>query len=233
MLFRRLFLICLLILPTSQLLADNIIINGTRFVYPANDREISVELSNRASSPALAQVWIDDGDDQASPEDINAPFIITPPVSRIEAGQGQTIRIQSVATGLPTDRESIFFLNVLDIPPSPERADDRQNYIQLAIRSRMKIFYRPPSLGSREQANSRVSFSGQGTQLTIKNDSPFYLTLRDFKQGGQSLTTSIHMVAPFSDKQVSVDRSLQSGATISFGSITDFGSITEHSSQLR
>ncbi|HBQ8622604.1 fimbria/pilus periplasmic chaperone, partial [Klebsiella pneumoniae] len=34
--------------------ANNIIVNGTRFIYPGNEKEITVQLSNNADRPALA-----------------------------------------------------------------------------------------------------------------------------------------------------------------------------------
>ncbi|MFK9842653.1 molecular chaperone, partial [Escherichia coli] len=38
--------------------ANNIIVNGTRFIYPRNEKEITVQLSNNADRPALAQAWL-------------------------------------------------------------------------------------------------------------------------------------------------------------------------------
>jgi P pilus assembly chaperone PapD len=45
--------------------ANNIIVNGTRFIYPGNEKEITVQLSNNADRPALAQAWLDNGDADA------------------------------------------------------------------------------------------------------------------------------------------------------------------------
>ncbi len=57
--------------------ANNIIVNGTRFIYPGNEKEITVQLSNNADRPALAQAWLDNGDADATPDTITTPFIIT------------------------------------------------------------------------------------------------------------------------------------------------------------
>ncbi|WP_438436293.1 fimbrial biogenesis chaperone [Klebsiella pneumoniae] len=74
--------------------ANNIIVNGTRFIYPGNEKEITVQLSNNADRPALAQAWLDNGDADATPDTITTPFIITPPISRVDAKSGQTLRIK-------------------------------------------------------------------------------------------------------------------------------------------
>ncbi|MBB9228921.1 fimbria/pilus periplasmic chaperone, partial [Escherichia coli] len=61
------------------------IVNGTRFIYPGNEKEITVQLSNTADRPALAQAWLDNGNADATPDTITTPFIITPPISRVDA----------------------------------------------------------------------------------------------------------------------------------------------------
>ena len=39
-----------------------IVVNGTRFIYPAKQQEIGVRVSNDGDKPSLVQVWIDRGD---------------------------------------------------------------------------------------------------------------------------------------------------------------------------
>lgn len=109
------------------------------------EKSINVQLQNGDNSPSLVQAWLDTGDASGSPGSVRVPFVITPPVSRIEPGTGQTLRIMYTGEPLPRDRESVFYLNVLDIPPRPEfggkKADvGNVNYLQLAVRSRIKLF---------------------------------------------------------------------------------------------
>ncbi|WP_162557559.1 fimbria/pilus periplasmic chaperone, partial [Klebsiella pneumoniae] len=68
--------------------------NGTRFIYPGNEKEITVQLSNTPARPALAQPWLNSGDADAPPDPIPPPFIIPPPISRVDAKSGQTLRIK-------------------------------------------------------------------------------------------------------------------------------------------
>ncbi|WP_409333365.1 fimbria/pilus periplasmic chaperone, partial [Escherichia coli] len=45
---------------------------------------------------------------------MTVPFTATPPVSRIDAKRGQTIKLMYTASSaLPKDRESVFWFNVL------------------------------------------------------------------------------------------------------------------------
>ncbi|SQI40047.1 Chaperone protein focC precursor [Leminorella richardii] len=57
-----------------------IVITGTRVIYPAGEREVTVKIDNRGDKPVLAQSWVDDGDANATPETAKAPFTITPPL---------------------------------------------------------------------------------------------------------------------------------------------------------
>ncbi len=66
------------------------------------------------------------------------------PVSRIDAKRGQTIKLMYTAsTSLPKDRESVFWFNVLEVPPKPdaEKVAD-QSLLQLAFRT-YKTFLSP------------------------------------------------------------------------------------------
>lgn len=114
-------LVCLQVALTT-IGHTEIVLHGTRVVYPSNAREITLQLSNNGTAPSLVQAWIDDGNAKSTPDEANVPFIITPPISRVEATKGQTLRITALpnSSQLSQQQESIFWLNVLDIPPKPE-----------------------------------------------------------------------------------------------------------------
>ncbi|WP_146673271.1 fimbria/pilus periplasmic chaperone, partial [Salmonella enterica] len=113
----------------------DIIISGTRIIYDANKKDVSVRLENKGKSPLLVQNWIDLGNDNAEPGSIKAPFAATPPVSRIESKRGQSIKIMYTgAESLPKDRESVFWFNVLEVPPKADTSqEENKNLLQLAF----------------------------------------------------------------------------------------------------
>lgn len=74
-------------------------------------------LKNTENIPALIQTWIDKGDPDETPEKIYVPFVLTPAVVRIDGNKGQSLRLRYTGKGLASDRESIFWLNVLAVPP--------------------------------------------------------------------------------------------------------------------
>ncbi|WP_437676671.1 fimbrial biogenesis chaperone [Sorangium sp. So ce131] len=111
-------------------------------IYPADHREVAVEVRNNGDKPTLVQAWLDRGDADQAPDTINVPFLLTPPIFRIDPGHRQTLRITYAPSGehLPQDRESVFWLNVLEVPPAGANV--------LATRSRISLFYRPQGLTS-------------------------------------------------------------------------------------
>mgnify|MGYP000037020782 CR=1 FL=1 len=65
--------------------ANNIIVNGTRFIYPGNEKEITVQLSNNADRPALAQAWLDPGLAREVEGALGKILSVLPPAARLAA----------------------------------------------------------------------------------------------------------------------------------------------------
>ncbi|WP_431223072.1 fimbrial biogenesis chaperone [Serratia sp. L9] len=119
--FKKYSVLLMAVLFSSSVFSS-VIINGTRVIYPAKQREVTVQLSNNGDSPALIQAWIDEGNAETTPENSKAPFIVSPPISRVEPNSGQALRVSLTTTALAQNKESLFWLNVLEIPqPQPGR----------------------------------------------------------------------------------------------------------------
>lgn len=197
-------LLGILLLITSWVTHASIVLQGTRIVYPNNKRHVLIQATNYSEQPSLVQSWVDEGDINSTPETTNAPFIVTPPITKIDANEGTQLRIQFIGNTLPTDRESIFYLNVRDIAPKPKQ-NSNANFLQLALQTRIKLFYRPQGLSiKREQAADSIKFTQSGQQLTINNPTPYFLTLSGIyltRETEEPLVENI-MIAPFSHQQV-------------------------------
>jgi chaperone protein EcpD len=163
----------------------SVIIGGTRVVYPLDQREVTVKLTNDSVNASLVQVWIDEGDAKQKPADSKAPFVITPPIFRMDAGKGQTLRVIFSGAALPQDRESLYWLNVLDIPP---KADPHPgtNTLQFAYRTRIKVFVRPRKLpGNPDEAPGQLDWkivpAAQGNEqaLAITNPTPYHVSFSE------------------------------------------------------
>lgn len=221
------------ILFSLPLIANNVIINGTRFVYPADEKEITVQLKNSGDTPALAQIWLDEGDSRVTPDQITTPFAISPPIVRINSNSGQAIRItMNSSQGLPQDRESLWWLNVLDIPGNEKKASQQQQEeggsLNMAIRSRFKFFWRPAGLGDRVRAMEKLEVHAQKQRAAIVNPTPFYVTIGGLSrpQGRQLLDDAI-MIAPKQSMIVTLNHPLKRGEKVVLEEINDYGGVSE------
>ncbi|NAW60125.1 MULTISPECIES: fimbria/pilus periplasmic chaperone [unclassified Vibrio] len=196
----------LLLLVCTLPASAAIVINNTRVVYPQNEREVTVRIDNQGKGPVLLQTWIDDGDAQALPEKMQVPFVLTPPVNRIDAGKSQSVRIRYTGRSLPSDRESLFWLNALEIPARQKSADP-QNLLQMAFRTRIKLFFRPAELqGEPEAAAQTLQWESGAGQVTAVNDTPWHVSLLSVHVQAEGKTQTIEgdTVAPFSRQDFAV-----------------------------
>jgi len=214
----------------------NVIIGGTRVIFPATDGEVTVRLSNQNTTPALIEAWIDSGDEHSTPDKVHTPFLITPPLFRLEPHRDQNLRILFTHSEqpLPTDRETVFWLNVLEVPPKPSGQQFQgKNYLQLAIRSRLKLFYRPAGLtGDPLKAPSALTFktsAASGTvDVIVHNPTAYYVTVShlSIQAEGKPHVADSGMVAPFSDLHLAfhdLKQAPAAGSAIQYDCINDYG----------
>jgi len=212
----------------------SVVIGGTRVVFPAADGEVTVRLTNQGNSPALVESWIDDGNVQSTPDKVDVPFLVTPPLFRLEPNKDQNLRIVATPAQLPADRESLFWLNVLEVPPKPTGPDAAtQNTLQFAVRSRLKLFYRPANLpGNPLKAPESLSWKlvsdDKGVALEARNPTPYYVTLTtvSITVGGTTYQAETGMVSPLGTLRLSaknMPRGAAAGASVSFTSLDDYG----------
>ena len=101
----------------------NVVVSTTRAIVPVPPGHASIRLTNTSPAPALVQIWADSGDGASTPDTGDAPFEITPPLFVLGAKESQVVRIDyedDPASPLPASRESLYWLNVLDIPSTSE-----------------------------------------------------------------------------------------------------------------
>ncbi|HCW0179282.1 fimbrial assembly chaperone [Citrobacter sp. Cu096] len=179
-----------------------IYIYGTRVIYPAQKKEITVQIMNEGSRGALVQSWIDDGDTSLPPEKIQVPFVMTPPVTKVSGGSGQQLKIKQLANTLPKDRESLFFLNVLDIPPNSAESEGK-NIIKFAMQNRIKFIYRPQGVsGVDKKSFTHLNVSHASGGIKIKNNSANWITIPELI-GGSKINKETLLLAPWSEKMLS------------------------------
>lgn len=173
--------------------------DAVHFHFPAKEQELTVRLSNQGNSAALVQAWIDDGDADSTPETAAAvPFVIRPPVARVNAGAEKVLRIVAAGAPAASDRETMYFFNLLDVPATTQGADAVLNLI---VRSRFSLTYRPEGLTAAgaikaaEELRWSLARDGQDWSLHAENPTPYYVNLTGI---GDKERISASRVAPFS-----------------------------------
>lgn len=96
--------------------AEGFGINATRLIYPQGAPSISVTVRNTlAATPYLVQTGISRMQHKYEP----APFSVTPPLFRLEAGSTNQIRIVAQNVNAPNNHESVFFFMPAQFLPAP------------------------------------------------------------------------------------------------------------------
>lgn len=207
-----------------------LILSATRVVYNSSAREVTLTVNNDGSRPAVMQVWLDVGDPKIIPNSSDIPFFLTPGFVRVEKNKSQSIRILKTldAERLPKDKESIFYLNVLDIPPQEKnKAKDEGGRLQFSVRSRIKLFYRPLGLsGSANDAPNKIKFFSNGEHILVKNSSPYYVNIQNINIGTKNKKKAdkpVLMIPPMSEGKF--NKTSSKGQKIYYQSVNDLGGV--------
>jgi len=220
------------------IIADNacagVNLSNTRVVYPSDAKHVDLQMTNIESAPALIHAWIDDGDPEARPDSAVSPFLLYPPVTLVDKNRPQTLRlIYSTDNKLPLDRESLYWLNILEIPPKPKSAE-ASSYLQIPVRSRIKVFFRPKELlGDPFTAANKIKWSFSDSNLRntliISNTSPYYISLINFSTrgvGSVDLAPNNATVPPYGSANIKINmksQGIQLPLNIKYQYIDDFG----------
>lgn len=205
-------------------------LSGTRVVFDSDKRNVSLTVTNPSAKAFAVQAWVNtEADDQTTA----VPFIASPPLFRLNAGKEQQIQINGLPNQLPRDRESLFYFNVQEIP---QAESGQSNQLNIALRTRIKLFYRPGEL--RENPLDRLKDlrwsidTRSGTpQLRVNNPSPFHVSFVAIEVSGNGQRLELArtpMVAPLSSQNYALG-SLKPGAglQVKFSAITDYGGYTQ------
>ncbi|WP_264642947.1 molecular chaperone [Candidatus Symbiopectobacterium sp. NZEC127] len=183
-----------------------------RVIYMASDRQgVALTAYNKTPRPYLMQSRMRPQDTATGDVDNTAtgstvvPFIVTPPLSRLEPNDNLTLRIRRNGQPLPDDRESVFFISMKAIPAQPAAApQDNTAKVILTITNNLKVFYRPEGLKKQAVAEMapKLRFKREGNQLVADNPTPYWLTFSRLKVGTHALSKpQLRLMVPPFGKQ--------------------------------
>lgn len=172
-------LLALIGVCSAQTCLAAVSLDRTRVIFTGSEKSVSLSVSNQNTQlPYLAQAWIEN----EQSEKITSPLVVLPPIQRLEAGANSQVKIQ----GLPElgllaqDRESLFYFNLREIPPR----SDKPNTLQIALQTRVKLFYRPAAIAPKAGLNEapwqeKLTLTRQNDRYLVNNPTPYYVTLID------------------------------------------------------
>jgi len=204
-------------------------LGATRIVYDPASNGTTLTALNPQNYPILLQ-------SEALMEDMTnrAPFMVVPPILRLDPQQQSRLRIVRTGGIFPEDRETMQWICAKGIPPKEDDAwakstdgkssvykDKVSMNIQLSINSCIKLFVRPTSIkGSPVEAAGKVGWEWQAGKLKGKNNSPFYINIINLNVGGVKVPDA-HYIPPFGSYIYNV--SGRTGSQVEWKVINDYG----------
>lgn len=182
----------LIVLSLPLLAQAAIVPDRTRVIYGEGEPSVSVTISNKNPKlPFVVQSWIED----EKGVKVSAPFMVLPPLLRVEPNDSNVLRIVKLpGDNLAKDRESVFYLNIREIPPKSEAA----NAMQIALQSRLKLFYRPkgvqPKRGEDVGLSLLLQFDATAKKVVIDNPTPFHVTVVGLLAGAEKTKVPVETV---------------------------------------
>jgi len=203
-------------------------LDRTRLIIHEAQGRAVIQARSQDAGPLLLQAWLSKQTGQADsalPTPPALPFITDPPVLRLDSGKTRSVQVLMITppAELPADRESLFWLNILETPattpqvqatssptyPSTSTASQR---LFVSFQSQIKVFYRPRALSAYVgaaglAAADRLRFAlergpdGQAW-LTLHNPAPIHQSLAWLRLQPQTpaatpLVLDAPMLAPF------------------------------------
>ncbi|NRD74171.1 molecular chaperone [Shewanella sp. VB17] len=189
-------------------------LDRTRVIYADGEGIETLKIKNPAEADFLAQSWLTD----ANGQEVSEPLIVIPPLVRVESGSYSFLRIDNVSpvNSLPTDKESLYYLHVREVPVTPKNSEvkgtNTGGSIQIAIESIIKVFFRPTSLADIKEV-AQVTADGthirfKNGKVILENNSPFYVTYADLLYGPKDKAEKFKamMLAPYTSQAINVKK---------------------------
>ncbi|MFA1017591.1 fimbria/pilus periplasmic chaperone [Enterobacter sp. SAT-E-asb] len=216
-------ILSIVILSPQFASAGGIVLGGTRVIYPMDARQVTLSVRNSSTETSyLVQSWTENTQGSKSTD-----FIITPPLYVSNPGDQNVLRVIFSGSGLPNDRETLYYFNARAIPSVDKSKIEGQNTLMLAAVTRIKMFVRPSGLNVPvEKAPSMLTFKRSGNQVQISNPSPYHITMVQVALDGRKVADT--MVAPFSTESLPASGSSR---TLTYSTINDYGAVSAQQKQ--
>lgn len=144
-------------------------LDATRYIYKGDKQTLSAVVENQTKSDFGAQVWLDN----IVEKDTRPTFIATPSFFKVKGDGKQVFRIMKATDHMPKDKESIYWLNLQEIPPKKKNSG-----LVMAIRTKVKMIYRPEAIvDGRPNAEENLTVSYLPGAQWLVNSTPYIFAI--------------------------------------------------------
>ncbi|SUY95189.1 fimbrial chaperone protein [Citrobacter freundii] len=140
----------------------------SRYVFLGDKESITITVKNNDKERTFGgQAWVEN----IFEKDTRPTFVVTPSFFKVKPDSVQTLRIIQASGELPQDKESVYWLNLQDIPPALKGSG-----LAIALRTKMKLFYRPASLiAGRKGAEQGIILRSRPDGKTVLHNATPYI----------------------------------------------------------
>ena len=148
--------------------ADGMQPETTVVILYEEEGEASIQVKNTDSGPALLHSAI-----ESIPEDLESLVVITPPVTRVDAGETQLVRFLSAnSQPLKTQR-----LKRVTFEGIPQRKTGSGATVGISLRQNLPLILHPKGLARHPAPWKELTWHREASRLVVRNDSPYVVRL--------------------------------------------------------
>ena len=148
--------------------ADGMLPETTVVVLYEEQGEATINIKNTDAAPALLHSVV-----QNVPEDVEPLLIVTPPITRVEAGETQLVRfISTLKEPLKTQR-----LKRVSFEGIPQARTAGGATIGITLRQNLPLILHPQGLPVHHTPWELLTWRRAGERLTVHNDSAYVVRL--------------------------------------------------------
>lgn len=145
-------------------------LDKTRYIFNGDSDSLTLTITNNSQEHTFGgQAWVDN----IVENDSRPTFVVTPSFFKVKANGKQTLRVIKASDHLPNNKESVYWLNLQDIPPALKGSG-----LAIALRTKVKLLYRPKSLvNGRKGAEEGISLQSRSGSKLLVNSTPYIFAI--------------------------------------------------------
>ncbi|EID0396777.1 fimbria/pilus periplasmic chaperone [Salmonella enterica] len=206
-------------LMLSQAANASLSTDQTRYIFPGDRESLTITVKNNDKERTFGgQAWVDN----IVEKDTRPTFVVTPSFFKVKANGQQTLRVIKASDHLPQDKESVYWLNLQDIPPALKGSG-----LAIALRTKLKLFYRPAALvAGRKGAEEGISLQTRPDGKTLLvNTTPYIYAIGGLLDAKDKAVSVDNDAAQKLLMFMPGDEVVVKGAVAKVSSLNDYGAL--------